>query len=102
MMVSVSTFFVFAAAGMVISAIDRRVSETYLDILQMTVPPLMTIIGSVFAVEGVELFTKAKTKKEVSEAVDKHLSEDPSASIAEITESIEKQKEEVAEDERFD
>ncbi|GKV67611.1 hypothetical protein NCCP2716_01090 [Sporosarcina sp. NCCP-2716] len=84
MTMSVSTFFVFAALGMILSAFGVEMSNTYMEILDMTVPPLLTIIGAVFAVEGVGLFANRKTKKEVSDAVEKKMSEDPSASMHEI------------------
>lgn len=68
MMVSVATFFAFAALGMGYAIIGGEVSATYLDILQMTVPPLMTIIASVFTIEGVEKIAdhrKSKRKDDV-------------------------------------
>ncbi|WP_060210490.1 hypothetical protein [Sporosarcina koreensis] len=69
MMVSVATFFAFAALGMGYAIIGGEVSATYLDILQMTVPPLMTIIASVFTIEGVEKIAdhrKSKREDEVT------------------------------------
>lgn len=72
MLISVFSFFSFAIVGMVTS-LFMDISKTYMDILQMTVPPLMTIIVSVFGIEGVEKITDRKTKEEIGNIVEKKL-----------------------------
>lgn len=85
MMVSVATFFFFAALGMAMS-LWITVNETYMEILKMTVHPLTIIIGSVFAIEGVEKFTDRKTKNEIGSLVEKKV--DTSAEAVEVTDSV--------------
>lgn len=85
MMVSVATFFFFAALGMSMS-LWMDISETYMEILQMTVPPLMTIIVSVFSIEGVEKFADRKTKQEIGHLVDQKI--DNSQDQSEVAESV--------------
>lgn len=68
MMVSVATFFAFAALGMAYTILGGEVGATYLDILQMTVPPLMTIIASVFTIEGVEKIADHRMAKRKDDA----------------------------------
>lgn len=85
MMISVATFFFFAALGMSMS-LWMNISETYMEILQMTVPPLMTIIVSVFSIEGVEKFADRKTKQEIGHLVDQKM--DNSQDQSEVAESV--------------
>lgn len=86
MTISVAVFFFFASLGMALSAMNIEFSDSYMEILKMTVTPLMVIIGSVYGIEGVEKFTDRKTKNEIGSLVDKKI--DMSAEAVEVTDSV--------------
>lgn len=73
MTISVLVFFIFLSTGLVMLLFRSTLDPMYLSLLNMAKDPLMIIIGSVFALEGVEAVTNRKTKTEIDAIVERHV-----------------------------
>jgi len=57
LLISTSVFFLFIAVGLTILLIGRPLDEMYLRLVDIVTPVIMTIVASVFTIEGVEKVT---------------------------------------------
>lgn len=67
---STSIFFVFILIGLIMSLLGKAISQTYLDLLYMVAPVLMTITGGVFGVSAVQEFKKERKQLDTQEQND--------------------------------
>lgn len=58
LVISTGVFFLFVSAGLVAVMFGYSFGGMYLDLLQMTVPVVMTVVGGVMGVQAVESFRK--------------------------------------------
>ncbi len=61
LIISTSVFFLFVAIGLILTLLGRKIDGMYLSLLDMVSPVVMMIVGSIFAVSGVEAFTNRKS-----------------------------------------
>lgn len=63
LLISTSVFFLFIAVGLTMLLIGRPLDEMYLRLVDIVTPLIMTIVASVFAIEGVEKVTDGITSR---------------------------------------
>ncbi|MEK4025541.1 hypothetical protein [Sporosarcina sp. FSL W7-1283] len=73
MTISVLVFFIFLSTGLIMLLLNRELDPMYLSLLNMGKDPLLLIVGSIFAIEGVEKVTDRKTKQEIESIVEKRV-----------------------------
>jgi len=61
LIISTTMFFAFVATGLIMLLLGKEIDEMYLSLLDMVSPVVMLIVGSVFAVTGVQAFTNRKS-----------------------------------------
>ena len=57
LLVSTGVFFLFIVVGLVSVLFNKKIDKVYLDLLDMVVPVVMTVVGGVMGVQAVETFS---------------------------------------------
>lgn len=85
LLISTSVFFLFIAVGLSILLTGRSLDEMYLRLVDIVTPVIMTIVASVFTIEGVEKVTnemqlrreqKSNEVEEISEQTEEIIEEE--------------------------
>lgn len=67
LVISTGIFFLFVAVGLIAVILGHTFDGMYLELLEMTVPVVMTVVGGVMGVQAVESFRKPKNDAESTE-----------------------------------
>ena len=64
LILSTGVFFIFLSIGLVMSLLNKELNESYLKLLEVTVPIVMTVVGGTMGVQAVESFTSNKNNNQ--------------------------------------
>ena len=72
LLLSTGIFFLFVSIGLVLVLFNQELSPMYLQLLEITTPTVITVVGGTMGVQAVESFNsrKNKRKEEIEEEED--------------------------------
>lgn len=74
---STTIFFVFILIGLVLTLLGKEISNTYLHLVDMVAPVLMTITGGVFGVSAVQEFKKERRRDNTQTPTQEEIQQPP-------------------------
>lgn len=64
LILSTGIFFIFVSIGLIILLFNRELNDMYIQLLEITTPIVITVVGGTMGVQAVESFNSRKNKKE--------------------------------------